>query len=538
MVIRQHNKTRTGCVICKERRVKCGEEKPSCLKCQRFGRSCEYRPPKAWVFELPKHKTTTVSRLPFHTAPAEEKRAFLFFTERTAELLSPFTPITENFFHKVVPKFCLNSRAVWHIMVATSTRHELETCAPENIPHLAQLARRQYSESIAELVKPGQTPDVETILLSSCLFLACDSFCELSSSSQAALVHLSSALRILREQGESKRRSEAGTNVITQHIVPILGQFELLMSMFNTPRQVLLPAADSSTSTPLLEKAPILPASFPDLLTAQHYLVRLCRWRFTCCLGPSPPCPEKIHSWTQSSPCFTNFMTLFKRWADILTAHCNALERADRYRALVAVRRYRLLYLAMTYSAPLEEDGFEHIPKPDLHRVRPLTVDLSTPDSLRIGIPLPTTQQVENVQNTPVSQSWNVSAITTAPSPAFENSDCSNHNIPSTTDVPTTTPNGAKLKTYHGIKVTPLTEQSPAMEWPKPTIPPTVSQTLDTSNAYVSSHRKHSNTPFDYDFDDGRDRPGCPAPSNDQYGKMETEASTTVWFEMKSALTR
>ena len=504
MVIRQHHKTRTGCLACKRHRVKCDEVKPFCLRCQRFGRSCEYKPPKTWLFELPKH-STTVSRLSFQAAPVEEYRAFLFFTERTAELLSPYTPLTEAFFHKVVPAYSLNSRAVWHIMVATSTRHELETCAPENIPHLAQLARRQYSESIAELVKPGYTPDVETILLSSCLFLACDSFCELSSSSQAALVHLSSSLKILREQNGSKR-SDVGTDVISQHIVPILGQFELLMSMFNTPRTVLLPVADS-ISTPLLEKAPVLPTSFPDLLTAQHYLVRLCRWRFHCCLGPSPPCPEKVHSWTQSSPCFKNLMTLFDRWAELLTEHCNSLERADRYRALVAVRRYRLLYLAMTYSAPVDEgDSESHFPTSDLHRVRPLTVDLSTPDSLRIGIPLPASQQPENVQNTPVSQSWNVSAVTASSSMVVK---------------------------YSNKHTKPLTEQSPAMEWPKPISSPV--EPLGPSNSHKSSHGYPNSVP-DHAFDNGGDEPECTASPHEQYGTTQT--STTVWFEMKSALAR
>src|SRR5208282_1368636 len=33
-------RTRTGCQTCRDRKVKCGEEKPSCLKCQRTNLVC------------------------------------------------------------------------------------------------------------------------------------------------------------------------------------------------------------------------------------------------------------------------------------------------------------------------------------------------------------------------------------------------------------------------------------------------------------------------------------------------------------------
>jgi hypothetical protein len=39
-------RTRTGCQTCRDRKVKCGEEKPSCLNCQRTNHVCPgYAPP-------------------------------------------------------------------------------------------------------------------------------------------------------------------------------------------------------------------------------------------------------------------------------------------------------------------------------------------------------------------------------------------------------------------------------------------------------------------------------------------------------------
>ncbi|KAI1611751.1 hypothetical protein EDD36DRAFT_489932 [Exophiala viscosa] len=38
---RRRSKTRTACITCKNRRVKCGEERPHCQRCIKAGRPCE-----------------------------------------------------------------------------------------------------------------------------------------------------------------------------------------------------------------------------------------------------------------------------------------------------------------------------------------------------------------------------------------------------------------------------------------------------------------------------------------------------------------
>ncbi|KAH7397585.1 hypothetical protein BKA64DRAFT_672287 [Cadophora sp. MPI-SDFR-AT-0126] len=39
---RPHHKSRNGCVQCKARKIKCGEEKPTCKKCQSYGTECSF----------------------------------------------------------------------------------------------------------------------------------------------------------------------------------------------------------------------------------------------------------------------------------------------------------------------------------------------------------------------------------------------------------------------------------------------------------------------------------------------------------------
>jgi hypothetical protein len=36
------NKSRAGCLVCKSRRIKCDESRPSCERCSTTGRRCEY----------------------------------------------------------------------------------------------------------------------------------------------------------------------------------------------------------------------------------------------------------------------------------------------------------------------------------------------------------------------------------------------------------------------------------------------------------------------------------------------------------------
>ncbi|KAL3434037.1 hypothetical protein BDV09DRAFT_186227 [Aspergillus tetrazonus] len=39
---RAHKKSRNGCLVCKGRRVKCDERKPTCLRCENYGAACVY----------------------------------------------------------------------------------------------------------------------------------------------------------------------------------------------------------------------------------------------------------------------------------------------------------------------------------------------------------------------------------------------------------------------------------------------------------------------------------------------------------------
>ncbi|KAJ8602757.1 hypothetical protein MRB53_042384 [Persea americana] len=45
-------RTKTGCLVCRRRRIKCGEEKPSCRNCAKTKRVCEQPPAQTGKMSL------------------------------------------------------------------------------------------------------------------------------------------------------------------------------------------------------------------------------------------------------------------------------------------------------------------------------------------------------------------------------------------------------------------------------------------------------------------------------------------------------
>ncbi|CAG5180958.1 uncharacterized protein ALTATR162_LOCUS9522 [Alternaria atra] len=76
-------KVRTGCSVCKIRRVKCDETKPSCLKCTSTGRTCEgYAPP------LPRKSRTRRSKYDVLEMPLDRSIDVKFDTPDVSIILN------------------------------------------------------------------------------------------------------------------------------------------------------------------------------------------------------------------------------------------------------------------------------------------------------------------------------------------------------------------------------------------------------------------------------------------------------------------
>ncbi|CAG7918931.1 unnamed protein product [Penicillium olsonii] len=112
-------KSKTGCDTCKIRRIRCGEEKPSCVKCTSTGRQCAYsvlQPQRALASPFPQ----------WHSGQ-RERRAFEFYFHQAGPALAGIIDLT--FWNGAVLQMCRLEPAVWDAVISLSALYE---CPPIN----------------------------------------------------------------------------------------------------------------------------------------------------------------------------------------------------------------------------------------------------------------------------------------------------------------------------------------------------------------------------------------------------------------------
>ncbi|KAJ5529632.1 transcriptional regulator family: Fungal Specific TF [Penicillium freii] len=117
-------KSRFGCKTCKIRRVKCGEEKPNCLRCSSTGRKCEYegRGETPWAPSTPFALTLGHTLSLSQNAGQRECRAFEYYFQQVSQHLAGGMNV--DFWTGVVPQICRSEPAVWNAVIAISALYE------------------------------------------------------------------------------------------------------------------------------------------------------------------------------------------------------------------------------------------------------------------------------------------------------------------------------------------------------------------------------------------------------------------------------
>lgn len=91
-------RTRSGCMTCRRRRIKCDEQRPICARCARGDRKCEYAQQQLDI-SLATHVSVSRELLPQHLLVSKEYLDFRFFLDYSAPLLCTATstgPMTSN----------------------------------------------------------------------------------------------------------------------------------------------------------------------------------------------------------------------------------------------------------------------------------------------------------------------------------------------------------------------------------------------------------------------------------------------------------
>ncbi|PWY78481.1 hypothetical protein BO94DRAFT_522172 [Aspergillus sclerotioniger CBS 115572] len=187
---RPHRKSRAGCVKCKERRVKCDESKPHCLRCQKLGFDCSYdadskssaiavflaSPPnsKAYCMSLDAVTRKINQTLRLDQSPLPVVEALHHFHDLSNPAFGP-KRMQATMQAKII-QLGFDSPFLMHSIIAAATSH-IRHLANDNRGYALsetyhwQQAITQYSKEITT-IGPNNTDS----LISACLLLTVRSF--------------------------------------------------------------------------------------------------------------------------------------------------------------------------------------------------------------------------------------------------------------------------------------------------------------------------------------------------------------------------
>jgi hypothetical protein len=249
------------------RHVKCGEEKPSCLRCTRSGIRCEYFP----KFAALDAASSVSTRMILCTAPSgRDSRGFDYFRRNTLSGLMGFGHKSE-FWNQTVLQFCEASPAVLHAVLGLSALHEnlLNDTRAEATLSGDFIFLKQYNKSIKLLQSSHEDWAVSSTLICCVLFICLENF---SGNYDKALAHLQSGLSIL-ENWRMEDLESASEIKVRENLTQVFRRLDMQATTFMDSRQPLINA--TTFGVHLSEKDSPTPVSFPSLQEAQEELDRI-----------------------------------------------------------------------------------------------------------------------------------------------------------------------------------------------------------------------------------------------------------------------
>jgi len=244
-------RSKTGCSTCKQRRVKCDETKPGCIRCQNLGRECGGYAP-----EMTENNSNNVTPVAIHPRPMsvmsysptiaipgdpQERRYFQRFCDKTSkEICGAFDPA---FWTEKVLQLCHHDAPIRYATIALGalakslevtsfpTRLSLSGFPQIDHHHLDEHHRyaiKQYCRAVASLrtmLNDGRR-HLRTSLTSCVLFMA---FEALQGNYDGSLSHLRGGTRLLADwrlarRGLASRLSQDSLSEIQDGLVDDLGR--------------------------------------------------------------------------------------------------------------------------------------------------------------------------------------------------------------------------------------------------------------------------------------------------------------------------
>lgn len=209
--------------ICRIRRVKCDESKPTCQRCTSTGRKCD-----GYVSDIlpsnphDQHAAAIIHRVIVRIpGTAQEKRGFQYFITNTARELTGY--YTSSFWEYLILQASAAEPSLRHAVIAIAALHEefsnrrLGGVSPDHGNAESPFAINQYMKAVSHLrrsLSAGKQAPLTALM--SCLLFIC--FDYLRGHFDSAMMHLQSGLDILPDL--SSRSKEDG-DIVEQIMAPL-----------------------------------------------------------------------------------------------------------------------------------------------------------------------------------------------------------------------------------------------------------------------------------------------------------------------------
>lgn len=252
-----HHKVQTGCLVCRRRRVKCDETKPTCRRCQKISSQCAWPtkdPDKTLdekkyyqsyvyllhdldLYQKVQHRKATAGthanfHLPksidLHQGTSQDRRCLDYYLSNITTLL-PTDSATRQQRNlrevclSIVPQFAQHSSAVRHAISAEAFADESHMRHANTSTSLQQQRDRHHRATIHELLRTDLF--IEEILICCVLMFSYSCFVR---DPDAALVHVQSGLKMIEEQQLKGKVTESRLSIIAT----AKGALECLLASF------------------------------------------------------------------------------------------------------------------------------------------------------------------------------------------------------------------------------------------------------------------------------------------------------------------
>ncbi|KAL3418136.1 hypothetical protein PVAG01_09851 [Phlyctema vagabunda] len=298
-------RSKTGCTTCKQRRVKCDETKPECVRCQNLGRDCGGYAPEA-----PEEASKVTVPIPIHPRPmsvisynpsgalpvgdAIEQRYFQRFCDKTAEEICG--AFDGAFWTEKVLQLCHHDAPIRHGVIALGAlARSLEiSSSPTRLslsgyPHIDhrnldehhRFAVRQYGLAISSLraILLDGRRHLRTSLTSCVLFMT---FEALQGAYEGAVIHLRGGSRLLGDwrtarAGGKSRLSQDSLSEIQDDMIDDLGRMFArldLQSLFMPPPcpgSFMIARMDPNPVPDLHGENIVVPETFSNMHEAREF---------------------------------------------------------------------------------------------------------------------------------------------------------------------------------------------------------------------------------------------------------------------------